>query len=170
MNSFNTDEDTEKIIRKYSGFDVRIVTFNQSRYPRIHKESLMPIASDIRTEADIEAWYPPGHGDFYKSFYNSGVLDEFIKQGREYVFLSNIDNMGATVDLNILNLCLSEDHEFVMEVSASKNPDFLTGIFKFKLINTGDGQDEGRREGRHPHRVRGEAKAARGGAGAQEPR
>ena len=55
MNSFNTDEDTEKIIRKYSGFDVRIVTFNQSRYPRIHKESLMPIASDIKTEADIEA-------------------------------------------------------------------------------------------------------------------
>ena len=44
------------------------------------------------------------------------MLDEFVKQGREYVFLSNIDNMGATVDLNILNLCLSEDHEFVMEV------------------------------------------------------
>ena len=55
MNSFNTDEDTEKIIRKYSGFDVRIVTFNQSRYPRIHKESLMPIATDIKTEVDIEA-------------------------------------------------------------------------------------------------------------------
>ena len=127
MNSFNTDEDTEKIIRKYSGFDVRIVTFNQSRYPRIHKESLMPIASDIRTEADIEAWYPPGHGDFYKSFYNSGVLDEFIKQGREYVFLSNIDNMGATVDLNILNLCLSEDHEFVMEVTDKTRADVKGG-------------------------------------------
>merc|ERR1712038_550537 len=117
MNSFNTDEDTQKIIRKYSGFDVRIVTFNQSRYPRIHKESLMPIARDIRTEEDIEAWYPPGHGDFYKSFYNSGVLEEFVKEGREYVFMSNIDNMGATVDLKILNLCLSEDHEFVMEVT-----------------------------------------------------
>ena len=57
----------------------------------------------------INSWYPPGHGDFYKSFYNSGVLDEFVKQGREYVFLSNIDNMGATVDLNILNLCLRLD-------------------------------------------------------------
>lgn len=127
MNSFNTDEDTEKIIRKYSGFDVRIVTFNQSRYPRIHKESLMPIATDIKTEVDIEAWYPPGHGDFYKSFYNSGVLDEFVKQGREYVFLSNIDNMGATVDLNILNLCLSEDHEFVMEVTDKTRADVKGG-------------------------------------------
>merc|ERR1719412_1868404 len=37
MNSFNTDEDTQKIIKKYSGFKVRILTFNQSRYPRINK-------------------------------------------------------------------------------------------------------------------------------------
>ncbi len=55
MNSFNTDEDTQKIISKYSGFKVRILTFNQSRYPRIHKETLMPIAKDIKTETDIEA-------------------------------------------------------------------------------------------------------------------
>ena len=55
MNSFNTDEDTHKIIRKYGNFRVRILTFNQSRYPRINKESLMPIAKDVKTETDIEA-------------------------------------------------------------------------------------------------------------------
>ena len=44
MNSFNTDEDTMKIIRKYSGFNISIRTFNQSCYPRISKESMMPIA------------------------------------------------------------------------------------------------------------------------------
>ena len=55
MNSFNTDEDTHKIIRKYGNFRVRILTFNQSRYPRINKESLMPIAKDVKTESDIEA-------------------------------------------------------------------------------------------------------------------
>ena len=55
MNSFNTEEETSKIIRKYAGVRVRILTFNQSRYPRINKESLLPIAKDIRTEKDIEA-------------------------------------------------------------------------------------------------------------------
>ncbi len=55
MNSFNTDEETHKIIKKYSGFRIRILTFNQSRYPRIHKESLMPIAKDVHTEKDLEA-------------------------------------------------------------------------------------------------------------------
>ena len=34
MNSFNTDADTQKIIRKYAGFKVRIITFNQVKKPR----------------------------------------------------------------------------------------------------------------------------------------
>lgn len=52
-------------------------------------------------------WYPPGHGDVYQSFYNSKLLEEFIKQGKKYVFVSNIDNMGATVDLSILTVELA---------------------------------------------------------------
>merc|ERR1712128_351209 len=95
MNSFNTDEDTMKIIRKYSGFNVAIKTFNQSRYPRINKESLMPVPKSCQTEDDIEAWYPPGHGDFYQSFSNSGLLEEFVDQGKRYCFIPNIDNLGA---------------------------------------------------------------------------
>jgi len=127
MNSFNTDEDTMKIIRKYSGFKVSIRTFNQSRYPRINKESLMPIARSCRTEDDIEAWYPPGHGDFYDSFNNSGLLDDLIAEGRKFCFMSNIDNLGATVDLNILELCLRENLEFVMEVTDKTRADVKGG-------------------------------------------
>lgn len=47
-------------------------------------------------------WYPPGHGDTYQSFYNSGLLDQFLSGGKDVVFISNIDNLGATVDLSIL--------------------------------------------------------------------
>ncbi len=55
MNSFNPDEETYKIVKKYSGLKVRILTFNQSRYPRIHQESLLPIAQDLHTESNIDA-------------------------------------------------------------------------------------------------------------------
>lgn len=55
MNSFNTDADTQKITRKYKGLQVEIYTFNQSCYPRINKESLMPIARNCDVESDIEA-------------------------------------------------------------------------------------------------------------------
>jgi len=131
MNSFNTDDETMKIIRKYSGFKVSIRTFNQSRFPRINKESLMPVAKTCRAEEDMEAWYPPGHGDFYQSLSNSGLLDEYVNMGKKFCFISNIDNLGATVDLNILNLCLSHNHEFIMEVTDKTRADVKGGT----LIN-----------------------------------
>ncbi|XP_065353522.1 UTP--glucose-1-phosphate uridylyltransferase isoform X5 [Cloeon dipterum] len=131
MNSFNTDEDTQKVIRKYKGLQVDIHTFNQSCYPRINRESLLPVAKNCNVESDIEAWYPPGHGDFYESLYNSGLLKKFLDEGREYCFISNIDNLGATVDLNILNLLLNpEDNkspEFVMEVTDKTRADVKGG-------------------------------------------
>lgn len=131
MNSFNTDEDTQKVIRKYQGFQVKTYTFNQSRYPRVNKESLMPVAKTAGANADLEAWYPPGHGDFYHSFRNSGLLQEFINQGKEYVFISNIDNLGATVDLNIVNFLLkgnqSSKCEFLMELTDKTRADVKGG-------------------------------------------
>ncbi|CAG00304.1 unnamed protein product [Tetraodon nigroviridis] len=132
MNSFNTDEDTKKILQKYTHHRVKIHTFNQSRYPRINKESLLPVATDLSMNGpNAEAWYPPGHGDIYASFYNSGVLDKLIAQGREYIFVSNIDNLGATVDLHIL-------HQLVSQPNGKR----------CELHHGGDGQDARRREGR----------------------
>lgn len=127
MNSFNTDEDTQKIVRKYKGLQVEIHTFNQSCYPRINRDSFLPIAKNGNVEEDIDAWYPPGHGDFYSSLRNCGLLKKFIDQGRQYCFISNIDNLGATVDMKILNLLLnpnySQSHEFVMEVTDKTRAD-----------------------------------------------
>lgn len=55
MNSFNTDDDTQRIIRKYKGIDVNIQTFNQSCYPRINRDSLLPTAKHCDIADDIEA-------------------------------------------------------------------------------------------------------------------
>lgn len=55
MNSFNTDEDTEKVIRKYKGFKVKIYTFNQSCFPRISRDSLLPVAKDYDVDKYLEA-------------------------------------------------------------------------------------------------------------------
>ncbi|XP_043252768.1 UTP--glucose-1-phosphate uridylyltransferase isoform X1 [Colletes gigas] len=132
MNSFNTDDDTQRIIRKYKGIDVDIQTFNQSCHPRINRDSLLPIAKHCDVPNDIEAWYPPGHGDFYESFRNSGLLDKLLKQGREYCFISNIDNLGATVDFKILKLLLDKRDcapplEFLMEVTDKTRADVKGG-------------------------------------------
>ncbi|XP_060921997.1 UTP--glucose-1-phosphate uridylyltransferase-like isoform X2 [Limanda limanda] len=132
MNSFNTDEDTKKILMKYKHYKVKIHTFNQSRYPRINKESLLPIARTTGTSGEnAEAWYPPGHGDIYASFSNSGLLDALLAEGKEYIFVSNIDNLGATVDLFILRHLMSQPAdrrcEFIMEVTDKTRADVKGG-------------------------------------------
>lgn len=93
MTSFNTHEDTLRIIKKYANQQLRITTFNQSRYPRIFKETLMPCPKSA--DDDKKNWYPPGHGDLYNALTQSGVLDQLLADGKEYLFVSNSDNLGA---------------------------------------------------------------------------
>ncbi len=106
--------------------------FPPSRYPRINKESLLPVSTNLSMNAqNSEGWYPPGHGDIYASFYNSGLLDQLIAQGKEYIFVSNIDNLGATVDLHILDHLVSQPNgkrcEFIMEVTDKTRADVKVG-------------------------------------------
>ena len=56
MNSFNTDEDTQKVIRKYQGLKLEIHTFNQSCHPRVNRESLLPVPRHADVQADIDSW------------------------------------------------------------------------------------------------------------------
>ena len=93
MTSFNTHEDTLRIIKKYANQQLRITTFNQSRYPRIFKETLLPCPRSA--DDDKKNWYPPGHGDLYNALLHSGVLDQLLAEGKEYLFVSNSDNLGA---------------------------------------------------------------------------
>lgn len=50
MNSFNTHDETQKTLRKYSACNVMIHCFNQSCHPRIVKESLLPLPSVMGKE------------------------------------------------------------------------------------------------------------------------
>ncbi|KAH9602276.1 hypothetical protein KSS87_015437 [Heliosperma pusillum] len=102
MNSFNTHDDTLKIVDKYTNANIEIHTFNQSQYPRLVVEDFLPLPCKGQTGKD--GWYPPGHGDVFPAFKNSGKLDHFLSQGKEYIFVANSDNLGAIVDLSILPL------------------------------------------------------------------
>jgi UTP--glucose-1-phosphate uridylyltransferase len=125
MNSFNTHVDTLEIVRKYSGSKLNVITFNQSQYPRIVAEDLMPWPAKGKT--DNAGWYPPGHGDIFAAFSNSGKLDELIAKGVEYVFIANADNLGATVDLKILSHLVKNGNEYAMEVTPKTLADVKGG-------------------------------------------
>merc|ERR1711939_1229531 len=125
MNSFNTDDDTAAIIKKYEGHNIDILTFNQSRYPRILKDSLLPAPKSYSSK--ISDWYPPGHGDVFESLYNSGILDQLLERGIEIIFLSNADNLGAIVDLRILQHMVETKAEYIMELTDKTKADVKGG-------------------------------------------
>lgn len=116
MNSFNTEARTKKLTKHYDN----IKAFNQSMFPRISAENLMPISGP-------GMWYPPGHGDIFQSLKRSGMLDELLSEGKEYLFVSNIDNLAATVDLKILQNFAEEDLDFCMEVTNKTRADIKGG-------------------------------------------
>ncbi|OBZ68207.1 putative UTP--glucose-1-phosphate uridylyltransferase [Grifola frondosa] len=125
MTSFNTHEDTLRIIKKYANQQLRITTFNQSRYPRIDKETLLPAPKNANDEKT--KWYPPGHGDLYNALLHSGVLDQLLAEGKEYLFVSNSDNLGAVVDQSILQHMIDTNAEFIMEVTDKTKADVKGG-------------------------------------------
>ena len=55
----------------------------------LNKDELKKVADDIKKKFGKEASYPPGHGDFYQSFYRSGLLDSMIQRGKQILFVSN---------------------------------------------------------------------------------
>ena len=125
MNSFNTDHDTSNIIKKYEGHNIDIMTFNQSKFPRIVKDSLLPVPKTA--DSPITDWYPPGHGDVFESLYNSGILQKLLDRGIEVIFLSNADNLGATVDLRILQHMVDNESEYIMELTDKTKADVKGG-------------------------------------------
>jgi UTP--glucose-1-phosphate uridylyltransferase len=131
MNSFNTTEDTNKIIKRYFG-NLTIHSFEQNRFPRLRRDSLMPMSA---TKHGRQAYYPPGHGDFYKSIYQSGIVDKLLEQGRKYMFVSNADNLGASFDVKILKKIKQSGAPFVMEVTVKTRSDVKGGT----LVSNGGG-------------------------------
>lgn len=119
MNSFNTEKMTSNLIFRHDN----ILTFNQSRYPRISSDTLLPLAD----QESASSYYPPGHGDIFYSLQQSGMLDKLLSEGKEYLFISNIDNLAATVDLKLLEHFHNEGLEFLMEVTDKTRADIKGG-------------------------------------------
>lgn len=123
MNSFNTDFDTQKIIKKYDS-ELSIRTFLQNQLPRLRKDSQLPMSKKIHGDV---IYYPPGHGDFFFAFDQSGSLDQLLEEGKKYLFLGNADNLGASVDLKILDYLDKSNTPFLMEVTAKTRADVKGG-------------------------------------------
>lgn len=113
MNSFNTSTDTLQFFSKYpSIISDPNLELMQNKAPKVDKATMEPVvwASNPHLE-----WCPPGHGDLYAALYGSGKLDALLAQGVKYMFVSNSDNLGATLDIDLLTYFARQNYPFLME-------------------------------------------------------
>lgn len=60
--------------------------------------------------------HAPGHGDLPEALRRSGLLERFLARGGKYVWIANIDNLGAAVDPVILGWHIRHGSPISVEV------------------------------------------------------
>jgi UDP-N-acetylglucosamine pyrophosphorylase len=114
MNSFSTSKDTLEFFKKYPALgEPAHLEFMQSAVPKVDARTLQPAVWPKNPELE---WCPPGHGDLYPSLLGSGWLDRLLAAGVKYMFVSNSDNLGASLDLDLLGWFAASNKPFLMEV------------------------------------------------------
>jgi UTP--glucose-1-phosphate uridylyltransferase len=122
MNSFNTHEDTLALLKRMRPAS-NPYPFLQHKFPKILKQDLSPAQCVSNPEME---WNPPGHGDVFTALVTSGTLETLLDQGITYAFISNVDNLGATVDPSLLGYFAAQKFPFMMEV-ADRTPNDQKG-------------------------------------------
>lgn len=116
MDSFATDEETRAALRAYGSIAVEglPLTFLQNQIPKVLEDGF-GLPDPVRWGE--QAWCPPGHGDLYTALHGSHILERLLDRGFHYAFVSNADNLGATLDLRILGYVADKQIPFLMEVA-----------------------------------------------------
>jgi len=113
MNSYNTHDATQKVLKDLSPAESPIL-FRQHMFPKVFRHNLAP--AHWPKNRDLE-WNPPGHGDIFIAMQTSGILDRLLSNGIRYALVTNVDNLGATLDESLLGLFADKNLPFMMEVA-----------------------------------------------------
>jgi UTP--glucose-1-phosphate uridylyltransferase len=122
MNSFSTHEDTRAALSRLNP-TVSPILFLQHKFPKILRDGFTPATWPHNPKLE---WNPPGHGDIYTALVTSGMLQKFLDEDIKYAFISNSDNLGATLDESLLGYFSENQFPFMMEV-AERTPSDLKG-------------------------------------------
>ena len=116
MNSFRTQKEVLAFLKKYPGLpdSEGRLDFLQGKVPKLNADTWMPTKWPANEALE---WCPPGHGDIYPSLEDSGLLNRLLDCGLRYLFVSNADNLGASVDLSLLEYFAGSGADFMMETA-----------------------------------------------------
>ena len=131
MNSFSTSEDSMRALRESGHADLADepdVELMQNSSPKLCADNNQPVSWPKDPELE---WCPPGHGDLYAALLGSGTLERLVGAGFRYAFVSNSDNLGATLDDDLLAYFARSRKQFLMEVAERTEADKKGGHLAF---------------------------------------
>ena len=116
MTSFATDADVKRLAEEAQSDACPIEAFAQFISLRLTPEGELFIGDDGKASA-----HAPGHGDLTFALRHSGVLKRFRDSGGKVLFMSNVDNLTATLDPAIIGAHLNSGAAITAEM-APKEP------------------------------------------------
>ncbi|TGK01900.1 UTP--glucose-1-phosphate uridylyltransferase [Leptospira langatensis] len=131
MDSFSTQEQSLSELKKIGFTQNYPMSFLQHKVPRLVVPNLVPLESE---KDKNEEWCPPGHGDIWFTLLETGLLDQLLEKGYKVAFVSNGDNLGATVHAGILEYILKEGLEFCMEMTPKTLADKKGGAIFRRVV------------------------------------
>ena len=121
LNSFNTSDQTISYMNtNYSNISWTEVM--QYPFKKINSQKKLPFEAD-----DLTYYNPPGHGSVYFDLYYSGCLSKLEKDGIEYLFISNADNLAANCDPKIASFMKESNCPFMIELTKKQALDVKGG-------------------------------------------
>ena len=130
MNSFATDEATRAHFDDNGNFGADaddIEHFTQFVQLRMTKQG-----EPFRLENGELSPYGPGHGDFAPAFRASGCLQRFRERGGRYVFVRNVDNLGARVSPVVLGHHIESRQQMTVELTSKWQGDVGGGPYHYR--------------------------------------
>ncbi len=110
MTSDATDGPIRAALQR-AGAAPHVKTFMQGLSLRLTPEGAL-----FRDKEGAPSSHATGHGDLVDALRRSGFLDDFRARGGKVVWITNLDNLGATVDAAILGKFLSSKRAVMVEV------------------------------------------------------
>ena len=117
MTSDATDAPIRQELAKL-GAPPHVATFGQDLGLRLTQEGCLFIGDDGQPST-----YAPGHGDLPDALRRSGLLASFVERGGKYVWIANLDNLGASVDEALLGAFVEQSADVLVEVAPKAEGD-----------------------------------------------
>lgn len=89
---------------------------NVATFPQNLSLRLTPEGKLFRGELGTPQSHAPGHGDLPEALARSGLLKQFVADGGKLVLITNVDNLGATLDPLLIGWHLSHGKPISCEV------------------------------------------------------